>query len=158
MKFFILILISITLAFGHSDELRVSQHGTVNMSRYSTLLEKIAKDYRPYAKAYNDTAKATCYVFDFPDVAYFPFECTKINKDWAGEIVYIDPYGGVIMSSTDTAGIEHVMIPTLRYVTLKNVTGVRYFEMFFFKADSTGNWKKERESVRVNMYQNGECK
>lgn len=142
------ILLTILLAILSAS----AQYGTIDMSRYTDLLERIARDYRPHAKAYNDTAVATSYVFDFPEAAYFPYECAGLNQDTVGRTVYASPYGGVIKSRTDADGVEHIMVPTVSYVTFRDVAHVKYYEMRFYRATDGEKWSEERKPLKIKLY------
>lgn len=148
MKTIISILIICAFVFG--------QYGSIDQSRYTNLLDKISKEYKPYAKVYNDTAISTQYVFDFPEVSMFPYDCAggKIDKDKAGNTVYAYPYGGVLKSRVDTVGIEHIQIPIIQYYNIKSVASIEYFEMRFYMTKTDGTWVEEKKPVKVILYKN----
>jgi len=137
-KFFdILILVAVSALFGQY---------TTEGQKYSAAIEQVR---RQYIRAQTDYAQthSTPYRWTLIDITQYPYWCanTPLSKD-KGQVVTVSEKGATIRSIKNAKGVEHIMVPAMSYI---DKTNTRTYRMYYFYADSTGTWVKDKEPTET---------
>lgn len=137
-KFFdIIMIVAVSALFGQY---------TPEGQKYAAAIEQVRRQCIRAQMEYAQTHSAP-YKWTLIDITQYPYWCASspLSKN-KGQIVTVSEKGATIRTITDFKKVEHILVPAMSYIDRSNT---RTYRMYYFYADSTGTWIKEKDPTET---------